>query len=98
MQNHAHKVKHLLDSTWGAYIPSRFITAYDADEWNIRECDKEVLSDPDHELYWDTWDCVVSEARYKDSSGFCWTLYQDDALFAIREDLLLSEWEEMRTR
>ena len=73
----------LLDSARGIYIPQNFAELFDADEWGISEEEVEILLDgPDNELYWETWDCVISYAEYTDANGNTFRLHQDGDLFA----------------
>jgi len=49
----------------------------------LSEEDKEVLKDPEHEWYWETWYNVL-EGEYIDKDGEVWTLEQDGDLWAVQ--------------
>lgn len=73
----------LLDSAHGQYIPQSFVELYNADEWGISEEDAEILlSGPDHEWYWETWEEVLNSAEFTDNNGNKYCLHQDGDLWA----------------
>jgi hypothetical protein len=80
----------LLDDHRGVYIPRDFIDSFD--DWEgINDEDRETLSSPDNEWYWEAWDNVLSNATYTDRYGNVWRLHQDGALFAYCEELMTYE-------
>lgn len=88
-------VKILVDAAHGQYVPQAFIESVDPMDWHIHQAEAEILMDPDHEFYWDTWDEVLNSAWYRDSKGKVWVLWQDGDLFAIRRDKMdqvFKEW------
>lgn len=74
----------ILSDTRGIYIPRDFAELYGAD-YGITPDDLDILlSGPDHEFYWDTWDTVLDYAEYVDDNGHTWKLHQDGDLFIYR--------------
>ena len=77
----------LLSDARGIYIPRDFARDFnfDVDGWQgVSQEDRDALSDPENEGYWDTWDKVISNAHYTDpSSGKVYHLYQDGDLWAV---------------
>lgn len=70
----------IVDGAMGIYVPEQFAVRFDCAEFGIAAEDRAVLlAGPDHELYWDTWDEVLGEARTSDG----YTLAQDGDLFLI---------------
>jgi hypothetical protein len=73
------------DSSRGVYIPQFFadsirrecVTGVDSGDWAILE------TGPDHELYWDAWHDVESNAIVTDSNGQEFRLYQDGDLWLV---------------
>ena len=86
----------LVDSNHGAFIPQVFAEQIDPEQWTISADDYAILlSGPEHEYYWDTWETVLESAEYSDGNGNTYRLYQDSDLFAIcYERLSLSEYSE----
>ena len=82
-----------LDDHRGIYIPRDFV------QGTKRECmrgisddDIEILSDPEHEWYWETWDDVLNGGTVVDPvSGVVYRLYQDGALWLIPDGM---EWDD----
>lgn len=77
----------LLSDARGVYIPRDFAEGFDLNAWHI-DFDVSALSDPDSDLYWDTWERVVSSAFLLDAEGNCFTLHQDGDLWAICPNLM----------
>mgnify|MGYP000128385236 FL=1 len=77
----------LLSDQRGVYIPRDFAEGFDLKSWHI-DFDVSALSDPESELYWDTWERVVSSAFLLDAEGNCFTLHQDGDLWAICPNLM----------
>ena len=60
--------------------------------WTITDEQREILGDgPLKEGYWDCWNEVLLNARFVDSSGFEWQLFQEGDLFAICPELMTNE-------
>ena len=80
------EVELLLDESRGIYIPRDFTKCFNLEDWGFTEDEiKEIehdLSSPDNELYWETWDRVLLDARCYSREGKIWYLYQDGDLFA----------------
>jgi len=73
----------LIEDSVGIYIPQRFAKNFDMDVWHVEDADARILlAGPDHVLYWDTWDSVLSNA-YCTQDLKIWRLYQDSDLFAV---------------
>lgn len=90
----------LVDDGFGIYVPQHFVRVFGARTWNIAPEDEDILlSGPDHEQYWETWDHVLATARMisADDSilGGEWTLYQDGDLWAVHESMDDEDWEEL---
>lgn len=90
----------LLDGNRGVYIPRYFadiVNSAVTDGWSgIDEEDLNIISSgPDHEHYWDAWDSVMSRAKFTDSKGNDWHLYQDGDLWLYCESLMTdNEYED----
>ncbi len=75
----------LLTDARGIYIPRDFSEFTD---WtNISTEDRAIIANPEHTMYWETWDDILANARYTDKEGHVWLLYQEGDLWAIRSDL-----------
>lgn len=76
----------ILSDSNGIYIPKCFIERYeDCLVHSISEEDKEILLNPEHEYYWDTWINVLDNNMIFDKDGERYVLYQDGDLIAIHE-------------
>lgn len=95
-------VELLLSDHYGVYVPQMFAETYlmNADfegetGWHriVPKDVKTLLTGPDHQWYWETWDDVVQDVRYTDDNGNKWYIYCDDgAVFAARHDVDI-DWE-----
>ena len=85
----------LLDNARGIYIPRDFVESCDfgEDGWQgVTEEDREILLDPEHDWYWETWDSVLSNSHYIDKpSGKVYHLHQDGDLWAVCHDSMTDE-------
>ena len=81
----------LLSDSRGVYIPRDFVNNFDLDKWHVKADYQDVLSSPDNEWYWDTWEQLLNNAYLIDESGNKWVLYQDGDLCAICYELLTDE-------
>jgi hypothetical protein len=70
----------LVDGHFGIYVPQRFAELY-GDGCGAETADIEILKgDVDSLLYWETWECVLDDARidgyriYQDESGDVFTV------------------------
>jgi len=83
----------IIDGQCGIHIPQWFAEKFDLSKWSgINADDIDIIkSGSDHELYWEAWDEVMSDAKYIDDYGITWTLYQDGDLFAVSEN---HKWDE----
>ena len=82
-------VVHLIDESRGN-IPTFFIRNFELNEWNIDPQAFSDLKDPEHEMYWELWQEVLSSAFFE-NEGQRWTLYQDGSVFALCEELMTDE-------
>lgn len=73
----------LIDCCLGIYIPSKFYHNFDWSKWSINKDDYPSLADPDNEFYWDDWEDVLREAKYRNEKGTVYSLYHDDDLWAV---------------
>ena len=83
------KIQILADSARGIYIPQHFAESVIVEEWGLDPESWEVQtieSGPDNAQYWDAWHQILDSARFTDSDGHEWSLYQDGDLYAIRDD------------
>lgn len=76
----------LLSDVRGIYIPRDFAEGFDLNAWHIN-FDVSALSDPDSDLYWDTWQRVLNEA-YLLKGEHTFTLWQEGDLWAICPKLM----------
>ena len=73
----------LLDSARGQYIPKAFAELCNMEEWGISKEEAEILlSGPEHEWYWETWEEVLDSAEYINPAGNKYHLHQDGDLWA----------------
>lgn len=81
-------VELLCDSHHGVYIPQIMIHRLKDNGWsNIPINAVEVLSSPDNEDYWETWEEVLQNAEWHDSStSQVFKLHQDGDLWAYCPD------------
>lgn len=81
-------VELLCDSHHGVYIPQVMIHRLKDNGWrNIPINSVEVLSNPDNEDYWETWEEVLQNAEWHDAStGQVFKLHQDGDLWAYCPD------------
>ena len=78
----------LIDSNRGQYIPKGFAEDF-MDSWSFDGDfipDKKILSDPEHEGYWEEWDSVLSNA-FIVINGVKYGLHQDGDLWAIQANM-----------
>ena len=84
----------LLSDSRGIYIPKDFTNGFE--NWQgLSDDDREILANPENELYWDVWQEVLDNAFFvaKDEPNLLegkWTLYQDGDLWAVHES---HEWD-----
>lgn len=58
---------------------------------NISDEDIEIISQPDHAHYWDTWDELLNSAVLELEDGTKYTLYQDGTVYALIEGFYESD-------
>jgi len=76
----------LLSDARGVYIPRDFAEGFDLVAWHI-DFDVSALSDPESELYWDTWERVLNNA-YLIEGEYRFIIWQDGNLWAICPELM----------
>ena len=82
----------LLSDARGIYIPRDFVQGFDLTKWQgISESDAETCADPDNEWYWDSWECILNNAKYIHDDGRVFTLWQEGDLWAICYDSMTDE-------
>lgn len=85
-------VEILLSDARGIYIPRDFVQGFDLTKWyGINESDVEILQDPDNEFYWEAWESVLNNAKFKSDDGRVFSLWQDGDLFAICYEMMTDE-------
>jgi hypothetical protein len=79
----------VLADSYGIYIPQRFCADITQEEAQLMCVDWEDVqtcqAGPDHEWYWEAWDCILQSASFTDENGTTWTLHQDGDLWEIPE-------------
>jgi len=88
--NHENHVQLLIDENNGISIPQTFYENFDLNKWGIDRNQFTELRDVENEHYWDAWDALLKYARYVDTEGNVWQLYQNGDLFAITEEFMQS--------
>jgi len=82
----------LADSSHGIYISQYF---YESINWDRVSCvtdqQKEDISDPENEYYWDAWDLILNNAVLHDDEGDALYLYLTENGDLLAVDL---EWLE----
>ena len=74
----------LLSDARGIYIPRDFVQGFDLTRWEgISDSDIETLQKPENDFYWEAWESVLSNAKFKADDGRVFSLWQDGDLFAI---------------
>lgn len=88
----------ILSDARGVYIPRDFvvdnwneIAEEHCDKWGIKQEDREILADPEHEHYWYAWDDVLGYAKFTSDNGDVYTLYQNGDLWGICFDKMTAE-------
>jgi len=75
----------LITDALGIYVPQEFAKQFNMRDWHVKEQDEGILlSGPNHQDYWETWDDVLNYANIV-IDGKTWKLAQDGDLFAIGE-------------
>ncbi len=92
----------LVDGAAGIYCPQRTAERLlFPQDWGISdEMNKFLLAGPDADdsdegLYWEFWDHVLNTARWDDLDGHTWTLFQNQDVWMVRDDVPQEWYEEM---
>lgn len=78
----------LLDGNRGIYIPQQFAQHYSqyiTNKDELAESLNDLLEGPENELYWESWEDVLDNAKLKDYKDRDCILYQDQDLWLIPE-------------
>ena len=69
----------------GQYIPKCFYDDFKncPEKWNLTQDEIDALQNPDDEWYWEAWEQVCNNAKFKDDDGHVWYINQDGDCFAI---------------
>mgnify|MGYP000910378112 CR=1 FL=1 len=91
----------ILSDARGIYIPRDFVTddyneiAVDhCSAWGLNEGNRgdwESAANPDAEWYWEAWRYILDNAKFTDSNGDIFTLYQDGDLWGLCVDRMTEE-------
>lgn len=86
-----------LNDARGIYIPRDFAKSFVDRAKHVSGVNDEqwaVLENPEHELYWEVWDEVLSSAVVTDNDGVKFTLYQEGDLWLIPDGMQWSDEED----
>lgn len=90
----------LYSDSRGIYIPHAFCTyegqpAYEhLARWGLTEENQKHWIDacnPDSEWYWDAWEYILNNAKFKHTNGYTYCLLQDGDLWAYCLELMTDE-------
>mgnify|MGYP003660226537 CR=1 FL=1 len=82
----------LLTDARGIYIPRDFVEGYDLSKFTgISEDDIETCKNPDSEWYWESWNMILSNARFTAEDGRIFYLSQDGDLWLLCYDQMNKE-------
>ena len=87
-------IKFAVDGVHEIHVPKRFFELYPQFLERLNDEDKEIITNPDHEHYFEVWDDFYrnfSVRLHTDSGDHRWILYQDEDVFFVRDD---HEWDE----
>jgi hypothetical protein len=71
-----------VDSIWGTNTPKRFFERYPQFLTHLNEEDHDIISNPEHEHYWEVWDQFVSNFTVmKDGDRWFLSLDEGDVFF-----------------
>jgi hypothetical protein len=84
----------LLSDSHGRFIPQLYcsdISEDDCEDYSVNWEDVQLCqSGPDEELYWEAWQSVCDSASWEEN-GSMWRLLQNGDLWAVKEDVEISE-------
>jgi hypothetical protein len=78
-------IKLAVDGCWGIYVPQRFFEMYPQFLEHLNNGDSDIISDVNHEHYWDVWDEFTSNF-VRVVGPHRWSIYQDSDVFFVRDD------------
>jgi hypothetical protein len=90
----------LLDGNRGIYLPKVFAEEIIAGSYKVKNMNAEIrsylaeLGNPDNEFYWDAWEDLLRECILIDTKGNEFSLWQNDDLWALPEEMDEKEREE----
>lgn len=86
------KINLILNGARGQFIPRDFVTEFDlskcsgVSQWAIDQC-----KDPESDHYWDAWNEILSNFKYRTYSGREFFLHQDENLWLLCFDEMTDE-------
>ncbi len=78
-------IKLAVDGSWGIYVPQRFFEMYPQFLEHLNDEDQDIISNPEHEHYFEVWDYFTSNFSRPDGAHR-WSIYQDSDVFFVRDD------------
>lgn len=88
-----------VDENRGIYAPQQFINYYGGslicsdNDYNVIDltlAKDDIISGPDHEFYWDSWDDIINNCHIIDN-GEKYRIYQNGDIWLIPEDMEIPE-------
>ena len=79
----------VVNSAHGQYAPQVFmeLASISSKGWHISDEDcQTLLKGPDDELYWETWERVLTTAYFNGFDDHKWTLQHNEGVFVVRDD------------
>ena len=70
----------LINEDAGIHLPRKFYENFDLRTWGLEPTDYQELQDPEHELYWDLWEDLLSKAIHYNTKGV-WKLDHNNDLY-----------------
>lgn len=88
----------VVDGAAGIYCPQFAAERLTLGDWGIDdETNNTLLAGPniedDEGLYWEAWDLVLNNAEMVGPGGHNWTLWQNQDVFMVRDDVDSSFFE-----
>lgn len=73
-----------VNGLWGINTPKRFFERYPQFLTHLNEEDHDIISNPEHEHYWEVWNQFVQDFRVV-KDGDRWSIYEDGDVFFVSE-------------
>lgn len=97
-QKVADNIRLIVSDSIGIYIPKYFADdEFLSDAYGLSDDEKAILSNPDHDNYWDVWDEITTNnTRFDADTKTEYRLYQDGNLWEVPTDFdgIFSFWAE----